>query len=309
MASDDALGFWLQQAGRVPLLTAAEELHLGTLVRAWQDHPAGIDEAPAGVKRRGARARDRIVNANLRLVVAVTMRVRAGCRGRVGESDLPDMLQAGAIGLIRGAERFDPARGYKFSTFGYWWIRQGISRWLVSSSRLIYIPHNFSDRLGKLGRLGEELALRLGRGPSLAELAGELGMASDDLQQLLTVAGPCLSLDAPPSSTADQHDRGTLGSIVAAQAPEPDPQVQALRERLALLPPHIAGLVADCWGLDGTPIRIGAAARRAGLTINQAKAALLAAERELRGEVPPPPPLPEPDPADPTPLHQLSFFP
>ena len=179
--ADDAIGFWLQQAGRIPLLTAAEELHLGTIVRAWQDHPAGPDDAPAAIRRRGVRARDRIVQANLRLVVSITMRIRAGARGRLLEADVPDMLQAGSIGLMRGAERFDPVRGYKFSTFGYWWIRQGISRWVVQSSRQIYIPHPFSDKLSRLGKLGDQLTARLGRSPTVAELAEELGMACAEI--------------------------------------------------------------------------------------------------------------------------------
>ena len=288
MASDDALGFWLQQAGRVPLLTAAEELHLGTLVRAWQDHPAGPDQAPPATQRRGKRARDRIVRANLRLVMHVTMRVRAGCRGKVPESEIPDMLQAGAIGLMRGAERFDPAKGYKFSTFGYWWIRQGIARWIVASSRLIYVPHNHSDNLAKLGRIEAALAQQLGRSPSLAELAGELGMKPADLQQLLLVAGPALSLDAPPPSTASECDRGELGSVIATPADDPDQQVEELRARLAKLPPNIAGLVADRWGIDGAALGITAAAERAGLTVAQAKRALAEVEQALRGDAPAP---------------------
>lgn len=290
MAADDAMGFWLRQAGRVPLLTPAEEVHLGSMVRAWQDHPAGPDAAPAAIRRRGMRARERIVSANLRLVVAITMKTKAGARGRLAEVDVPDMLQAGAIGLMRGAERFDPARGYKFSTFGYWWIRQGISRWIVSSSRMIYVPHQLSDRLGKLGKLGDRLTAELGRSPTVAELAAELGMDPGDLERLLTISSAPLSLDGPATSAAD--DMGPLASIVgAAPEPEPDPAVVELRARLAQLEPHIAGLVADCWGLDGAPCRIGAAAKRAGLSIRKAKAALIAAEDALGVQRPPSPPV------------------
>ena len=303
--ADDAIGFWLQQAGRIPLLTAAEELHLGTIVRAWQDHPAGPDAAPAAIRRRGVRARDRIVQANLRLVVSITMRIRAGARGRLLEADVPDMLQAGSIGLMRGAERFDPVRGYKFSTFGYWWIRQGISRWVVQSSRQIYIPHPFSDKLSRLGKLGDQLTARLGRSPTVAELAEELGMACADLEALLRVAAPCLSLDAPARNK--QHDdAGPLGAIVATDPPEDAPQSLALRARLARLPPHIAGLVADYWGLNGAPLLIGAAAERAGLTVPRAKQMLRQVVEDLRAEMAPPPE-PEP-PADLESEHQLTLI-
>ena len=115
---------WLDHAGRQPLLTPAGEVHLGTLVRAWQDWAGGPAEAPPAVRRSGLRARDRMVAANLRFVAHVESKMHA--RGpQPGE--LVDRLQAGALGLMRGAERFDPTRGYKFSTFAYWWIRQAIS--------------------------------------------------------------------------------------------------------------------------------------------------------------------------------------
>jgi DNA-directed RNA polymerase sigma subunit (sigma70/sigma32) len=116
---DDALHWWGDVAARYPLLTAAEEVHLGQLIRAWQDHPDGPDGAPAGVRRRGMRARDRMVTANLRLVMRAAGRQQHNDGGN-------DLLQAGAEGLIKAALRFDPEKGYKFSTYAYWWIWQGL---------------------------------------------------------------------------------------------------------------------------------------------------------------------------------------
>jgi RNA polymerase sigma factor (sigma-70 family) len=140
----DAVGAWLAAAGRQPLLTAAEEVHLGTAIRRWMDWPDGPDGAPAPVRRRGIRARSRMVEANLRLVVAVANKYRGKISAR--RMCLADAYQEGAVGLQRGAEKFDPARGYKFSTYAYWWIRQAIQRWLDQLD-LIRLPVNVSEQL------------------------------------------------------------------------------------------------------------------------------------------------------------------
>jgi len=140
----DSVGLWLAAAGRVPLLTPAEEVHLGAMVREWQDWPDGPDLAPAPVRRRGRRARDRMVAANLRLVVNVAGKYRQRIAAR--HQCMTDAFQEGAIGLQRGAEKFDAARGYKFSTYAYFWIRQGIQRW-VDSVDLIRLPVNVSEKL------------------------------------------------------------------------------------------------------------------------------------------------------------------
>ena len=140
----DAVGAWLAAAGRQPLLTAAEEVHLGAMVREWMDWEGGPDLAPAPVRRRGRRARDRMVSANLRLVVSVAGKYRQRIATR--RQCLSDCLQEGTIGLQRGAEKFDPARGYKFSTYAYWWVRQSITRWLDQLD-LIRLPINVSEQL------------------------------------------------------------------------------------------------------------------------------------------------------------------
>lgn len=143
----DAVGAWLDSAGRYPLLTAAEELHLGAMVQAWQQWPGGPDTAPAPVRRRGLRARDRMVTANLRLVVAVAKRYQRYAALRAVEFE--DLLQAGAMGLQRGIEKFDPARGYKLSTYSYWWIRQSLPREIWRGGA-IKIPQGVGERLQRL---------------------------------------------------------------------------------------------------------------------------------------------------------------
>ena len=281
--SQDAAGHWLDAAGRHPLLTAAEELHLGAMLRAWQDHPDGPDQAPAAIVRRGRRARDRMVAANLRLVAHVARAMRRGMGAHVTDADLADLLQAGAMGLMRGAERFDPARGYKFSTFAYWWIRQGISRWCDSSSRTIRPPSTHAAKLGRLGRIGRQLEQELGRQPSRAELAEALGMSLSELALVLSTGIPCRSLDAPITRNAD--DPSPLVEMLAAPQPPEDPQLQELRARVAALPVQQARIITLRWGLDGKGARtLKALGTAEGLSIAQVKAQLAEAEATLRQE-------------------------
>ena len=132
----DAFGDYLRQIGRIPLLTPQEEVHLGTIVRQWKD-----DEKPsAALERRGRRALKRIVSANLRLVVTVSMRYSRRLQ-HLG-FDSMDLVQAGNLGLLRAVEKYDPSRGYKFSTYGYWWIRQSIHRYLQEHNGSIRLPVN-----------------------------------------------------------------------------------------------------------------------------------------------------------------------
>jgi len=185
----DSLHWWGDSAGRFPLLTAAEEIELGRMVRAWQDHPDGPDGAPAGVRRRGMRARDRMVTANLRLVMKC-----AGRRQRTEAGE--DYLQAGAEGLVKAALRFDPERGYKFSTFAYWWIWQAQNVWKEHMG-MVYVSactlHNI--------RKGNH------------EPGSEIAMAA-----AVALQG-CVSLEARPD---DEDGRGaTFAELIPAPGSDP----------------------------------------------------------------------------------------
>jgi RNA polymerase sigma factor (sigma-70 family) len=186
--ANDATGAWLAAAGRVPLLTPAEEIHLATAVRAWLDAP----DPSAAVRRRGLRARDRMTAANLRLVVSVAKKYASSAE-RVGLG-FEDLLQIGAVGLVRGVELFDHTRGYKLSTYAYFWIRQGLQR-AVASGGVIKIPTNVNDKLRRLQ-------------------PGDIEGMSDRERIKLAAAAAALkvvSLDAP----AGDGEGGTLLDLIA----------------------------------------------------------------------------------------------
>jgi len=211
--SADSIGWYLGTIGRVPLLTAAEEIELSHHVQAakkLQDLPE--EELTAQHKRRirmGQRARDRMMAANLRLVVSVAKKYQN--QGL----ELLDLVQEGAIGLERAVDKFDPGLGYKFSTYAYWWIRQGMTRAIDNSARTIRLPIHISEKLSKMRRITRELSHRLGRQPNRLELAHAMGMMPEELEELLSQSAPCASLDA---HARGEEDRSTLGELIADPA-------------------------------------------------------------------------------------------
>ena len=303
---DDMISHWLGQAGRVPLLTAAEELHLGGMVRRWQDHPKGLAEDPKDAKdpdlehraiiRRGLRARDRMVSANLRLVAHVTRKRRPRLGASIADADLPDLLQAGVIGLQRGIELFDPTRGYRVSTFAYWWIRQALSKHADKDGRPIRIPTNRTDLLAKAKGVTVTLTTTLGRPPTRAELAAVLGVSVEDLDHLLLIAAGCQSLDAPPPG-GWCDDGGLLGDAIAAPAPDPGFDAEDLEARLLCLDPIELRLIEGRYGLGGAAPRfLYQLAEQEAISEGEVKRMLARAMAKMRGEAPPVPAPPPPPP-------------
>ncbi|MCU0552083.1 MAG: sigma-70 family RNA polymerase sigma factor [Leptolyngbya sp. Prado105] len=174
--SDDSVGMFLREMARYPLLTQAQEIELAREI------------AKGGVV--GERAKRRLVRANLRLVVSIAKKYLN--RG----VPFLDLIQEGAMGLMRAAEKFDYERGYKFSTYAYWWIRQGITRAIASQSRTVRLPVHMVEKLNQVRKVRQILSQELGRKPTKQELAGALDMEEDKLEQVLDVSQRTLSLHA-----------------------------------------------------------------------------------------------------------------
>jgi RNA polymerase primary sigma factor len=174
--SDDSVGMFLREMARYPLLTQAQEIEL-----AREIAKGGAD---------GERAKRKLVRANLRLVVSIAKKYLN--RG----VPFLDLIQEGAMGLMRAAEKFDYERGYKFSTYAYWWIRQGITRAIASQSRTVRLPVHMVEKLNQVRKVRQTLSQELGRKPTKQELAAALDMEEDKLEQVLDVSQRTLSLHA-----------------------------------------------------------------------------------------------------------------
>ena len=154
----DTFADYLAEIGRYPLLSKSQEIMLARQVQIWVADP----EATAQQKRMGKRAYEKLINCNLRLVVSVAKKFRS----RVGKAELLDLVQEGNIGLSHGIKKFDPERGYALSTYVYWWIRQGITRYLSCSDRVIRLPSHAGEVLAKLRAWTPGFFLIHGRGPT-----------------------------------------------------------------------------------------------------------------------------------------------
>ena len=263
MPASSNQSWWLDSIGRIPLLTPAEEIELGTAIQRWQTHP---DPCPPGIRRRGMRARDRFVSANLRLVVAFISR-----RSRLfAGQDREDLIQAGNMALLTAAERFDPAKGYRFSTYAWWWIRQAVSRHIDQYSRAIAIPGSHCQHLAKLQTITRRLELELNRTPTQAEIAAELGVSVKVLEQVVENGRSVASLDQVVTD-----DGLELGSLCATydRSPEDEEeqrerwrQAEQLRGLIARLAPQDQRLLSLAWGLDGVEIPRGELAQQEGLS-------------------------------------------
>jgi RNA polymerase primary sigma factor len=224
----DALGDYLNTISRVPLLTGAEELHLGRLVRFWQDN----DSPSVADTRRGKRALDRIVSANLRLVVSVVTRYRRRFAHLAIEPI--DLVQAGNIGLIRAVEKFDPTRGYRFSTFAYWWIRQAVSRYIQEVHPTVRVPAALVSLIGKIDTLCESK----GKPLAIAELSRHLNEAPRRVELALSLRqlSSVVSLDQSLGS-ADAGDLTLLDTVTDGRRPEVEEDYAWLHGHLHKLSP------------------------------------------------------------------------
>jgi RNA polymerase sigma factor (sigma-70 family) len=237
--------WYLDEIGRIPLLTPAEELHLGALVREWLDHPG---ECPPATRRRGLKARDRFVAANLRLAVSF---VNGRCQHLLKVAEQDDLIQAANLGLVRAVERFDPTRGYKFSTLAYWWIRQAVNRYVDNSVRLVKLPSHHGQYIRKLATLGEQYIQAHGHEPTLEQLAEMANMPLKRVRMLAIEAQSIRSLNERIEEGAE------LGEIVAAaELPEFEDSLerQEVLAHLETLDSTSRNVVIALYGLEGNPM-------------------------------------------------------
>ena len=204
--SGDSVRSYLRDIGRIPLLEHDEEILLGRQVQRMMvlkemkkelelDEEGLADAMDITQKqirkemRDGERAKDKMVTANLRLVVSVAKKYTKR------NMELLDIIQEGTIGLVRGVEKFDPGRGYKFSTYAYWWIRQGITRAIAEKSRAIRLPIHITENLNKLKKAQRELSQMNGQMPNVFELAAHLELTVDEIKDLMCKARQPTSLE------------------------------------------------------------------------------------------------------------------
>lgn len=203
-APQSAITDYLANIGKIAILSKDQQLHHGRNIREWLDWPDGKDAAPVSVQRKGRRSFDRMVESNLRIVVSIAKKYSGN-----GVS-LEDLIQEGNLGLMVAAEKFEPVRGYCFSTCAYWWIRQSMTRALANSSRTIRVPCNVTERIRRIRNTQDRWMQEHGTTPTIEQLAEASGEELEKVKQAIEVfAMQPRSLD---ELLAD--DVGTLEDIV-----------------------------------------------------------------------------------------------
>ena len=270
----DSVHTYLKSIGRTSLLTAEQEVDLAKRIEAglYAEHKLETEAKLSQALRRdledvaedGRSAKSHMLEANLRLVVSVAKKYSD--RGL----SLLDVVQEGNLGLIRAVEKFDYSKGYKFSTYAMWWIRQAIQRGFADSARTIRLPVHVLEMLSKLSRVERDMHQRLGREPTPEELAVELDRTPDQIEELLRTSRQPISLD----STIGEDGETSIGDLIEdTDAPEAselvDRQLLAdqLRHALDALTPREATIMAMRFGLyDGNPHTLDEIGRALGLT-------------------------------------------
>jgi RNA polymerase primary sigma factor len=229
-ATTDSLQLFLNEAGRYPLLTAAQEVELAKRIEAGDKE-----------------AKDLLVNSNLRLVVSIAKRYQG--HGLT----LLDLIQEGIIGLIRAAEKFDWRKGFKFSTYATWWIRQAVQRGVANKARVIRIPVHIVEREQKISRAERELVAKLERAPTDQEVAEQAKLPVKQVREVRAAARAVASLDRP----VGEDDSASYGDLFASDERTPDEQVevelteQALHAAVADLPEREQQILNLRYGLSG----------------------------------------------------------
>ncbi|MFM7094190.1 MAG: RNA polymerase sigma factor RpoD/SigA, partial [Actinomycetota bacterium] len=270
----DAMRLYLNDIGKHDLLEAEDERRLGKAIRDGQLaeeklQSKGLDTATKVKLRRaakeGAAAKDEMVQANLRLVVSIARRYDGK------ELQLMDLVQEGNIGLMRAADKYDYEKGFKFSTYATWWIRQAMTRAMADQGRNIRIPTHMMELVNRVQRAERELTSELKGDPSPEDVAARCGLAVGKVLELIQYAMPTVSLDSP---LGDDGDGGAYGDIIAdanAESPisvaERNALIGAVQSELHLLPERDREILIMRFGLeDGRPRTLDEVANAFGVT-------------------------------------------
>ena len=261
--SGDSVRSYLRDIGRIPLLEHDEEILLGRQVQRMMeikacedllDNPsqeklaASLEITTKELKREmraGKKAKDKMVTANLRLVVSVAKKYTKR------NMELLDIIQEGTIGLVRGVEKFDPGRGYKFSTYAYWWIRQGITRAIAEKSRAIRLPIHVTENLNKLKKAQRELSQLNGELPNVFQLAEHLELTVDEIKDLMCKARQPTSLEIKIGENRDT----ALIDLLEDESQLPDMLIERqfikedIRELIRELPEMQAAVISMRYGI------------------------------------------------------------
>jgi RNA polymerase primary sigma factor len=275
ISRDDTVGMYLKEMSRVPLLTVNEELDLA--IRIKKGRKAREDKIKLAGRQNLTRrrrldaaiedaqnAREHLIKANTRLVVSIAKRFMG--RGVA----LLDLIQEGNLGLMKAVEKYDHTRGFRFSTYATWWIRQTISRAISDQARTIRVPVHMNDRIRQLYRANHDLEQRLGRQPTIEELADQVGLPIQRVQWIMKVSWQPLSLESPVGDEEDSE----LGQFIEDEI-SPTPMQSAyqsmlkekLEEILSTLTPREARVLRLRFGLDdGTSYTLEEVGQKFGLT-------------------------------------------
>ncbi|MFZ2625641.1 MAG: sigma-70 family RNA polymerase sigma factor [Propionibacterium sp.] len=287
----DSVGLYLESIAKTPLLSAAEEVELARLIEAGQyaqailrgaveSHLDATEDELRDIADEGERAMQHFVRANLRLVVSVAR--------KYGRSQMPllDLVQEGNTGLIRAVEKFDYAKGFKFSTYATWWVRQAISRGIAQQGRIVRLPVHVAEQVNQISAVRRNLERKLGREPETAEIAEELGVDEAKVIDLIRYSREHISLDAPVEDDGDT----SLGDLIAREtAPGPDELVLDAEDRTRLetmlsdLDDRSADVMRRRYGLlDGRQAKLSDIGAVWGITAERVRQIERAALNQLR---------------------------
>ncbi|TAM85547.1 RNA polymerase sigma factor RpoD [bacterium] len=225
LSLDDPVRMYLKEIGRVPLLSMEDERRLAQAIEAGEHEPVPGEEPDPRVVWQGEEAKRKLTEANLRLVVSIAKKY-------VGRGMLfLDLIQEGNLGLIRAVEKFDYRKGYKFSTYATWWIRQAITRALADQARTIRIPVHMVETINRLIKVSRQLLQEKGREPTVEEIAAEMGLTTEKVREVMKISQEPISLETPIGEEEDSH----LGDFIPddeAVAPAEAASVMLLKEKM-----------------------------------------------------------------------------